>query len=341
MRRFSHCVVHNTTKMLTVLFATRNRAAILRNVLESFCHLQSPASGWKLVVVDNGSTDETPQVIASFLDRLPLQPVCEPRLGKNHALNTGLELLDGDLAVLTDDDVFPHADWLVQFRRAADTLPAYTIFGGAVVPRWEVSPPPWLEWIDLAPIFTITPASMKEGELPPAQVTLVQGPCMAIRTCVFRSGTRFDPSIGPRGSNYPMGSETELLLRLSRHGHRAWHVQGAVVEHFVRGEQLNKAWVLRRAVRFGRGWCRMAPNKKLWIGVPRHLFRDIPKQAVLMATAFALSRKGALLRAHWRLNYLWGLAIESRTMARERRVRTRLELTMGASSGDTSERPRY
>src|SRR5271165_5089803 len=115
--------------MLTVLLATRNRARILRDVLEAYCHLQAPACGWKLVIADNGSTDETREVIASFTDRLPLSSVCEPRLGKNYALNAGLELVEGDLTVLTDDDAFPHTDWLVQLRKAADEQPTYSLFG--------------------------------------------------------------------------------------------------------------------------------------------------------------------------------------------------------------------
>lgn len=306
--------------MLTVLFATRNRARILRDVLAAYCHLQPPSSGWKLVVVDNGSTDQTREVLASFANRLPVHFVSEPKLGKNSALNTGLALIEGDLTVLTDDDAFPRADWLVQLRRAADARPDYAIFGGAVVARWEVPPPPWLQWINLGPIFTITPSSMEEGELPPGQVTMVQGPNMAIRSQVFESGTRFDASIGPRGSSYAMGSETELLLRLGRQGHRAWHVESAVVEHFVRKEQLSKAWIMGRAVRYGRGWQRMAPNRKLWMGVPRHLFRDVPKEALLMAGAALLFKPDAALRARWRFNYLLGWAIESRIMAREARV---------------------
>jgi len=306
--------------MLTVLFATRNRWSLLGDVLESYCHLQPPSAGWKLVVVDNASSDQTERVLASFADRLPLQSVIETRLGKNHALNTGLQLVEGDLTVLTDDDVFPRVDWLVQLRHAADTYPEYSIFGGAIVPRWEVCPPNWTEWLDLGPIFTITPPSMPDGELAGPRVTMVQGPNMAIRSSVFRSGVRFDPSIGPCGSSYPMGSETEILLRLSRQGHRAWHVRGAVVEHFVRSEQLTKPWILQRAIRYGRGWCRMAPNPKLWMGIPRHLFRDIPRVAVSMARAFVFCRWDALLRAHWHLNFLRGMAIEARILTHERRT---------------------
>jgi glycosyltransferase involved in cell wall biosynthesis len=99
--------------MLTVLLATRNRARILRDVLESYCHLQQASSGWKLVVVDNGGTDETAEVIASFESRLPFYSVSEPKLGKNRALNTWLGLVEGDLPVSTHDDAFPYADWLV------------------------------------------------------------------------------------------------------------------------------------------------------------------------------------------------------------------------------------
>jgi glycosyltransferase involved in cell wall biosynthesis len=306
--------------MLTVLLATRNRARILSAVLESLCHLESPLSGWKLIVVDNGSTDETAQVLTSFAGRLPLFSVLEPKPGKNCALNTGLELIEGDLTVLTDDDVFPRPDWLVELRKAADAQPMVSIFGGVVIPHWEVPPPGWVEWLDLGPIFTITPSSMKEGELPSDLITWVQGPNMAIRTSVFQSGIRFDTSIGPRGTDYPMGSESELLLRLGRQGHRAWHVQNAIVEHFVRKEQLEKDWILRRAIRWGRGRHRLESNPKLWGDIPRHLFRDIPKEGLHMAITWMTFRQEALLRSRWHFNFLLGKGIESRNMARERRA---------------------
>ena len=80
--------------MLTILMATRNRAQILREVLESYCRIVPPHDGWKLVVIDNGSTDETTQVLDSFQNRLPLQVLSESRPGKSCALNTGLKLAE-------------------------------------------------------------------------------------------------------------------------------------------------------------------------------------------------------------------------------------------------------
>lgn len=299
--------------MLTVLFATRNRATLLNAVLESYCQLLPPASGWKIVVVDNGSTDSTPQVLASFAGRLPLQFASEPELGKNFALNTGLQLVEGDLTVFTDDDVFPNLQWLVQLRQAADTQVSYSIFAGAVLPRWEIPPPDWITWIgDPGPVYTLTDPSLADG---PVAAQLVFGPNMAIRSSVFASGVRFDCNIGPSGTDYPMGSETELVVRLCRAGHKAWYTKTSLVEHFIRKEQLTKEWVLLRAIRWGRGRFRISPHQKLWFGVPRFLFRDLPKELALMALARLAFRRDALFNARWRFNTLRGMAIEARKMS--------------------------
>ncbi|MGB7266751.1 MAG: glycosyltransferase [Terracidiphilus sp.] len=321
--------------MLTVLLATRNRGRMLREVLEAYRRLQKPSGGWKVVVVDNGSTDETADVLASFKGILPLDAISEPRSGKNQALNTGLKLVEGDLTVFTDDDVFPSEDWLVQLREAADAHPLFSIFGGSVVPRWEVAPPAWIHRVIVTipppgktyevwsgPVYTLTDQSIQGGPVVPG---LVYGPNMAIRTSILQSGVSFDEAIGPRGSSYPMGSETEILLRLSRQGNRAWYVKEAIVEHFIRKEQLQKSWVLRRAVRYGRGQHRLGPNKNLWMGIPRRLFRDIPKEAFLMARASLVFRPDDLFRAHWRFNFLRGQAYEALMIARARRAEHKMK----------------
>lgn len=304
--------------MLTVLLATRNRVTILRQTLEAFCRLQAPSSGWKLVIVDNGSTDQTPAVLASFANRLPLHAVCEPAGGKNSALNTGLSLVEGDLTVFTDDDAFPQTDWLVELRNAADAQPTYSLFGGRIVPRWESPPPPWVQWLEQGPVYALTDPSMTEGPVPPF---LVFGPNMVVRTAVFQSGVHFDPSIGPQNSSYPMGSETELLLRLGQSGHKAWHVPTAVVEHFIRDSQLRQSWVLKRAIRYGRGRFRLDYMRKYrtypsWFGVPRTFFRQIFEQEKIMIKAWLRSDQRELFCASWRRNFLWGHMLEARLSCR-------------------------
>jgi L-malate glycosyltransferase len=305
--------------MLTVFIATRNGSRTLTHVLNNFARVQAPASGWKLVVVDNGSTDRTREIIESFLTVLPLTYVFEGNLGKSVALNTGLAHLAGDLAVFTDDDVFPRSDWLLQLRKAADDHPCYSIFGGVILPRWEVPPSPWVGWVPLAPVFAITDPRLREG---PTDSGFLYGPNVAIRADVFRSDTRFDPSIGPRGAEYPMGNESELLQRLKLQGHKAWYVQEAVVEHFIRDYQMNKSWMLKRAIRFGRGQLRLLTASETtaprWFGVPPLFFLRMLRRFVRISTAWLKSDEQQMFQARWELNYLWGHVVEARFLRRRR-----------------------
>ena len=315
--------------MLTVLFATRNGAATLPAVLTAYQSVETPRGGWKMVVVDNGSVDASSEILANFQRRLPLTLIVETAPGKNAALNAGLPLVEGDLVVLTDDDALPRQDWLVRLREAADAHDAFAIFGGAVVPKWETNPPDWvLAWVPLAPTFTVSDASIREG---PVEGPYIFGPNMAVRARLFRAGLRFDPGIGPTSSSaYAMGSETEFVLRTLAQGERAWFVPSAVVDHFVRSFQLRMGWIVRRAARFGRGQCRLRyrfPNGPdiVWgvrhppasalrcFGLPLVLPYQMLKRVGSAFLGLLQFNRRRLFQSAWALAYLYGYSREART----------------------------
>jgi glycosyltransferase involved in cell wall biosynthesis len=309
--------------MLTVLLATRNRSKILRLTLESFCGLHAPDSGWKLVVVDNGSSDQTQETVKGFADRLPLQLLTEPRRGKNFALNAALPHIVGDLTVLTDDDVLPRPDWLLKLRQAADAHSDFSIFGGPIQPHWEVPPPPWTKWVHQGAAYAVTDPAWAEG---PIAASSVWGPNTAIRSAVFKAGIGFNDQIGPSGNNYVQGGDTELTRRLESLGHRAWHVHDAVVEHFVRQEQLNLTWVMGRAIRHGRGEWRLAQtgestSGKILFGAPRYLYKRLAREAITTAFAWILRREGDLLQSRWRYNFTRGQIQEARVAFKETTIK--------------------
>jgi L-malate glycosyltransferase len=300
--------------MLTVLLATRNGARTLAGLLGSLERLHAPPGGWKLVVADNGSTDETPVILDRFRPRLPLTVIREPRRGKNVALNAALAHLDGALAVFTDDDVLVDPGWLEALHRAADSRPDYSIFGGAIRPIWSRPPDPWiLEWVDLAVTYTVTDPALPAGPIAP---NLVWGPNMAIRASIFSAGFRFDEGVGPSGRDYAMGSETDLTLRLAAAGHRSWFCPEAVVGHLIRAEQMSRRWVLSRAERFGRGMyrrelIRMTSPPPLVFGVPRYLWRMLTARLGTYVLALPASAR-ARFEAGWELRYLLGCIREGR-----------------------------
>lgn len=82
------------------------------------------------MVVDNGSTDATPQVVDAAKAVLPIEPLTEPRPGKNRALNKGLEALEGSLAIITDDDAVPDPMFLAAWSKYLDSKSNYALFGG-------------------------------------------------------------------------------------------------------------------------------------------------------------------------------------------------------------------
>jgi L-malate glycosyltransferase len=306
--------------MLTVVIATHNGARTLPRVLEAHCALVAPPGGWKLVIVDNASTDGTRGLIESYAERLPLSYVHEARKGQNWARLAAMSHLEGDLAVFSDDDTRPEPNWLVTFRALAEELPEYDLFGSEIVPEWESPPPQWvLEWVDLGVCYAATDPSQGEGPILP---NLIWSPSMAFRRRIFDLGHSFDPAVGPAGQSYAMGSETDFNVRLGEAGFKAWFTRRTRVHHFVRTSQFDRQWILGRAGRFGRGMYRRALLReanppKLLFDAPRYLYRQLAGQCVAYALA-SLRGGRARFQAHWDLNYLLGCLTQAREHYRAR-----------------------
>ncbi len=305
----------------TILLATRNRASVLEAVLTAYCGLEVPAAGWEIIVVDNGSTDCTKQVVEAFAQRLPVSYCFEGTPGKNAALNRGLSLVTGDLIVFTDDDIFPKADWLTRLCAAADMHESYMVFGGVIGPRWEVEPSAAVRRaVPLSICFAIHAPGMHEG---PSDADHAFGGNVAIRAEAFRGGYRFDPTMGPRPKASPMGSETELIRRLTRDGHKVWCCEAAVVEHLIPRAHMQTSWILKRAERWGRASARLDATEEadlgpMWMGIPRWAFRSFAQEVRDLMYGLVLGDAAKILRARWTLHELRGVVAEVRSMTKSR-----------------------
>ncbi|MBA3068766.1 MAG: glycosyltransferase [Hyphomonas sp.] len=243
---------------MIVILSTLNGETRLREMLPALLRVRLPA-GTRFHVVDNGSTDGTRALLAGYASQLPLTVHDQPARGKNNCLNLVLnkvchELAPKEVVVLTDDDILPGADWLEEMQAAADAHPDCDVFAGRILPHWPTNINARIEPVSryYGVLFSLT--SSVEG---PCDATLAWGPNMAVRAHVFKSGFRFDPAFGPNGSiGYPMGSETELMERLERAGHRAWFAERACVRHMIRASQLDATSIVQRAFRhgYGVGW---------------------------------------------------------------------------------------
>lgn len=90
--------------MVTVFTPTYNRAYILNNLYQSLCRQSYGDFEW--LIVDDGSTDNTEGLIASWLDesKISLCYIKQPNGGKHRAINRGIQEANGNLFFIVDSD---------------------------------------------------------------------------------------------------------------------------------------------------------------------------------------------------------------------------------------------
>jgi glycosyltransferase involved in cell wall biosynthesis len=291
---------------ITVLLATCRRDDTLRACLESLLRVDGRSFAWEALIVDNAGQQSTRELVESYRGQLNVRYLLETTPGKNNALNHALEDARGELFVFTDDDIVAEPSWLYEMWRGAARWPDHAVFAGRILPKWPGAkdPPFGVSDRHIRAAFVIADWGLEEGPIASARVW---GPNMAVRAQVFSSGIRFNPAVGPRGSNYVMGSETELTTRLENQGMGAVYLPRSVVWHQIRQEQLTVKWLHGRSYRAGRA--EAFSEYSVWsaprvLGLPRFLLRQLAAVGIARILARLRSDREEMLKlgmTYWRL----------------------------------------
>jgi glycosyltransferase involved in cell wall biosynthesis len=228
---------------ISIGVCTRNRAAMLRTSLYEIRALMIPAGlSWEVLVVDNGSTDDTPTVLELFSTSLPLRVLRLETPGKSHALNYAIAHARSDYMLWTDDDVLVDRQWVVGYLGAFRRWPDAAFFGGPIEPLFEATPPPWLatHWQRVANVFAVR--QLGEDEFSFDNQRLPYGANFAVKTSVQR-GFLYDPSLGPQPGSEVRGEETQVIRKMLAAGHTGWWVPAAKVRHIVPKHRQSVAYV--------------------------------------------------------------------------------------------------
>lgn len=102
-----------------VIISTYNNPAWLQKTLWGYEHQQMPAD--EIIIADDGSRDDTRQLIDSFADRLPIRHVWHEDRGfrKTTILNRAIACATADYLIFTDQDCVPRADFIATHKRYA------------------------------------------------------------------------------------------------------------------------------------------------------------------------------------------------------------------------------
>lgn len=131
----------------TIQLCTYNRAALLARVLDA-CFDQTVADdAYEVVLVDDGSTDRTAEVVEAAQRRAPCAfiVVRQPNAGLAAARNAGLARASAERVIFIDDDVLPLPNFVAEHLVAASRHRGAIVRGGAIEVEDpdDLPPPVW------------------------------------------------------------------------------------------------------------------------------------------------------------------------------------------------------
>jgi len=302
--------------MISVIIATRNRAALLASTLDALGRQQWPGCPFEIIVVDNASVDGTGQVIASAATRtaVPIVSLRDDRPGKSHALNTAILHARGDLLVFTDDDVLPSPGWLATYRAVLDETGA-DYAAGRILPLWEAPPP---RWLSPALYGVLAVPDGGSSRLPLGRGINEQimpiGANMAVRRHVVERVGGWNPQLGKLEGTLRTGEDHEFALKMLAAGFTGVYEPAALVHHRVPADRLRLAYFWRWSRGNGAIQAALeqeyAPQVPHLLGAPRYLWRQALSDLITAIQGIVTLDTGrvtaAIMRLAWFTGYLRG-----------------------------------
>jgi len=119
--------ITNKNKILfSIVLCTYNREKHIKQCLESLLSLDFPKNNYEIIVVDDGSTDSTKEIVKKYPVRLLEH---KKNQGIAAARNTGLKTAKGKIYICFDDDCYTNKDWLKNLAKAYEKYDLKDISG--------------------------------------------------------------------------------------------------------------------------------------------------------------------------------------------------------------------
>jgi len=310
-----------STRSLTVLICTHNRAGLLERVIASLDAATQPR-GWqvRLLVVANACTDGTHDFLDEYTKRssaLALSWIAEPTPGKSHALNRALPLLEDELVTFVDDDHRVDADYLIAVTAAAERWPDADLFCGRIVPDWDGTEPAWVH--DEGP-YRIYPLPVPRYDQGPDSFAIdLDGPIpgggnLVVRLPAIAATGPFATELGPTGHDLGGSEDADWILRALRNGARLRYTPDILQHHYVDSERLTLSYVARKGFQRSQSVTRVRAE---FDTVPRYMWRKAAGYAAGLVFALRVqARRFYLVRLASSLGEISGIRDQRRRRQR-------------------------
>lgn len=232
-----------------MLLCTRNRSWDLKQTLESLSSIEKPAGEEvEFIVIDNGSTDDTRQVVE--LAAINPRYVFEKTPGLANARNRALAEASGDILVFVDDDLRFSKTWL------AGLLCSFETGADAVAGCVHLAPHLHRDWMTSRheTMLASTANAEKHG------LIRLTGANMAFKRSVLEKVPAFDPNLGAGALGFCEESLFDDQLRAANFN--IARAMESLVEHHFSPDRLETDNLKNAAYRQGRSLAYVAYHWK-------------------------------------------------------------------------------
>jgi glucosyl-dolichyl phosphate glucuronosyltransferase len=236
-----------TAAEVSIAVCTYNRARLLGAGLASLLSQTALSERIEILIIDNGSTDKTRDVVAALQAGRPgIRYVEERRPGVAHARNRGAREARGEYLAFLDDDAWAERDWLKELLKAIGTreledTPACVV--GPVLLDWEGKRPDWFP-TELEPLLCRYDMGSEPRFLGPDAYLLTTN-VLFHRPTLLELG-RFRPYLGRKRGRLLGGEDNAIYHHLARAGHRVFYQPTARVHHGVPRERQSRRYFVHR-----------------------------------------------------------------------------------------------
>ncbi len=248
----SNLSVQAEAPYLSVMIPTLNRAALLERALKSLTAQTFPGNLFEVIVIDNGSTDNTFQVCTKFEQKITnLRYVYDNNPGLHVGRHLGCKEARGEILVFGDDDIRAFPTWLEGIAESFRD-PAVVLAGGKILPAFEIPPPAWVNalwwqtpWGRALGWYSLLDFGDKVLEISP---DYVWGCNFSIRKTTLLEVGGFHPDSMPAELiRFRGDGETAVSIAVKNKGYKALYNPKASVYHFVSKDRMTFDYLYKRA----------------------------------------------------------------------------------------------
>ena len=210
----------------SVVIPVYNKANLTRQCVDTLLSLPSASCPFEIIVVDDGSRDSTPRVLAGYGDRIRVVTHATNKAFAT-SCNDGAAVARGDYLVFLNNDTIPFVGWLDALVRYAEAHPRAGLVGSKLLfPDGTVQHAGMAVCQDFQPrhIYVGFP-----GDHPavnkPRRMQAVTGACQLFPRAVFEKAGGFDPVFI---NGY---EDVDLCLRVGELGYEVHYCPESVLVH--------------------------------------------------------------------------------------------------------------